>query len=166
MIDTSSITSKIASLEQKIGYLAKKMQKTDKLIRKSHSFTSQSILVNTQRANDFVMSAIPDLKPTTLIKLLYRGSIDGWKAKDFHRLCDNQGPTVTLVKSSAGRVSGGFTTVSWTSAYGDKTDAKALLFSVDSEVMFPCIQHDQAVVHESYHGPNFGNANLQIADMN
>ena len=73
--------------------------------------------MNTRRANDFVMSAIPDLKPTTVIKLLYRGSRDGWKAEDFHKLCDNQGPTVTLVKSSAGRVSGGFTTVSWTSNY-------------------------------------------------
>ena len=73
--------------------------------------------MNTRRANDFVMSAIPDLKPTTVIKLLYRGSRDGWKAEDFHKLCDNQGPTVTLVKSSAGRVSGGFTTVSWTSGY-------------------------------------------------
>ena len=74
-----------------------------------------SILVTTQKQKDFVKSAIPDLKPTSVIKLLYRGSKDGWAAADFHRLCDNKGPTVTLVKSSAGRISGGFTTVSWTS---------------------------------------------------
>ena len=82
----------------------------------TNPFTEQSDLVNTLEANDFVMSTIPDLKPTTVIKLIYRGSRDGWAAKDFHRLCDNQGPTVTLVESSAGRVCGGFTSVSWTSA--------------------------------------------------
>lgn len=26
------------------------------------------------------------------INLLYRASIDGWDAKDFHKTCDNKGP--------------------------------------------------------------------------
>ena len=87
-------------------------------------------------------SLIPDLNPTSVLKLLYRGSIDGWAPLDFHRLCDNQGPTVTLIKSSAARISGGFTTVPWASTnLGWQTDAKAFVFSVDSEVMFPCTQH-------------------------
>ena len=76
---------------------------------------SESILVTTLKQKAFVISVIPDIKPTSIIKLLYRGSKDGWAAADFHRLCDNKGPTVTLVKSSAGRISGGFTTLSWTS---------------------------------------------------
>ena len=97
--------------------------------------------MTTKKGNDFVKSMIPDLKASSVINLLYRGSRDGWSEDDFHRLCDNQGPTVTLVKSSAGRVSGGFTSISWTSDGGYKTDSKALLFSVDSEVMFPCINH-------------------------
>ena len=71
--------------------------------------------MTTEKANNFVKSIIPDLKASTFVNLLYRGSKDGWDASDFHRLCDKKGPTVTLVKSSAGRVSGGFTTVSWTS---------------------------------------------------
>ena len=54
----------------------------------------ESILVTTPKGNDFVKSAIPDLKPTSVIKLLYRGSKDGWAVTDFHRLCDNKGPTV------------------------------------------------------------------------
>ena len=126
-----------------------------------------SILVTTEKANNFVKSIIPGLKASTVVNLLYRGSKDGWDAKDdFHRLCDKKGPTVTLVKSSADRVSGGFTTVS--QGYGDGdfiSDAKALVFSVDSEVMFPCIIHDKAVYHHSYLGPIFGNY-LGIDDMN
>jgi hypothetical protein len=31
-------------------------------------------------------------------KLKYRGSRDGWYAKDFHRISDGLGPTVTLMK--------------------------------------------------------------------
>ena len=73
---------------------------------------NESILVTTPKQKAFVISVIPDIKPTSNIKLLYRCSRDGWEAKDFHRICDNQGPTLTLVKSSVGKISGGFTTVS------------------------------------------------------
>ena len=31
-------------------------------------------------------------------KLRYRGSRDGWMDKDFHRMSDGKGPTVTLFK--------------------------------------------------------------------
>ena len=74
---------------------------------------SESILVTTPKQKAFVISVIHDINPTSNIKLLYRGSRDGWEAKDFHRLCDNQGPTLTIVKSSVGRISGGFTTIPW-----------------------------------------------------
>ena len=113
----------------------------------------ESLLVTTKKQKDFIMTVMPDFKSITHVKLLYRGSRDGWKQEDFHRLCDNQGPTLTLVKSSVGRVSGGFTTVSWTSHAGWGADAKALVFSVDSEVMFPCITHALAVYHYSTYGP-------------
>ena len=92
--------------------LKEKQEEADRIAKQ---FMKESILVTTPKGNDFVKSAIPDLKPTSVMKLLYRGSKDGWAHADFHRLCDNKGPTVTLVKSSAGRISGGFTTVSWTS---------------------------------------------------
>ena len=94
--------------------LKEKQEEADRLAKQ---IMNDSILVTTQKSKNFVKSAIPDLKPTSVMKLLYRGSKDGWAAADFHRLCDNQGPTVTLVKSSAGRISGGFTTVSWTSIH-------------------------------------------------
>jgi hypothetical protein len=31
-------------------------------------------------------------------ELRYRGSRDGWKSADFHRLSDGKGPTETLLK--------------------------------------------------------------------
>jgi hypothetical protein len=45
---------------------------------------------------------------TTILR--YRGSRDGWKGADFHRLCDRKGPTVALFNIlENGHCVGGFT---------------------------------------------------------
>ena len=44
--------------------------------------------------------------------LCYRASRDGWRAQDFHRYCDNKGPTVVLVKVS-NYIFGGYTDENW-----------------------------------------------------
>ena len=44
--------------------------------------------------------------------LIYRASRDGWHSSNFHVLCDNKGPTVTVVKSGE-YIFGGFTDQSW-----------------------------------------------------
>ena len=45
-------------------------------------------------------------------KICYRASVDGWKGEDFHRKCDDVGPTVTLVKCGR-NVFGGYADQSW-----------------------------------------------------
>ena len=44
--------------------------------------------------------------------LLYRASRDGWASSKFHAICDNKGPTVTVVKSGD-YIFGGYTEQSW-----------------------------------------------------
>jgi len=46
--------------------------------------------------------------------LRYRGTRDGFNANDFHRCCDNIGPTVTLIRAN-GHLFGGYTPLSWNS---------------------------------------------------
>lgn len=46
-------------------------------------------------------------------KLLYRGTRDGFLNKDFHSNCDGKGETISLVKTSTGRVCGGYTNIPW-----------------------------------------------------
>jgi hypothetical protein len=62
--------------------------------------------------------------------LLYRGSRDGWMFKDFHQRCDNQGPTLTLFKSSKEKICGGYTSISWNTDGTNHVDNSAFLFSV------------------------------------
>ena len=66
------------------------------------------------------------------IKLIYRGTQDGFNAKKFHELCDNKGATLSIIKARTGKRFGGFTKLSWDSSNSYKmNDPAAFLFSVD-----------------------------------
>ena len=44
--------------------------------------------------------------------LIYRASRDGWHSSKFHTLCDDKGPTVTVVKNG-NNIFGGYIEMSW-----------------------------------------------------
>src|SRR5207244_11285145 len=49
-------------------------------------------------------------------KLLYRGSRDGFSANIFHSYCDDQGPTIVVVRIEDSReVIGGYNPIGWSS---------------------------------------------------
>jgi hypothetical protein len=48
-------------------------------------------------------------------KLLWRGSRDGFRARDFHSRCDGHAPTLSLIQDTDGNIFGGFTPVEWQS---------------------------------------------------
>ena len=62
-------------------------------------------------------------------KLLYRKSRDGDTFDIFHQLCDNKGPTITLIRSSEGFIFGGYTPLSWYNHSNWKDDEQSFLFS-------------------------------------
>jgi hypothetical protein len=54
--------------------------------------------------------------------ILWRGSRDGFSAKEFHRRCDGHGNTLILIFDTTGNIFGGFTPVEWESNSGEKAD--------------------------------------------
>ncbi len=64
----------------------------------------------------FIVENIPNFKEISKLTLLYRGSTHGWMRKDFHDRVDNKGSTVSIVLSSKGRLSCGYTSISWKSS--------------------------------------------------
>ena len=54
------------------------------------------------------------LPPNATCSLLYRASTDGYTPADFHRCCDNKGPTLVLIKSGE-YIFGGYASRSWES---------------------------------------------------
>ena len=49
----------------------------------------------------------------TTFKLLFKASRDGYSANSFHRICDNRGATICIIKSDHGNIFGGFTIIPW-----------------------------------------------------
>jgi len=67
--------------------------------------------------------------------LLFRASKDGFSAKQFHHLCDQKGPTLSLIKNDKGRIFGGFSSVPWRSDYSFSPDPHAFLFSLTTKTI-------------------------------
>ena len=49
-------------------------------------------------------------------------SENGSKSEDFHKYCDNKGPTLTLIKTTKNRIFGGFSPLSWNNKGRDQFD--------------------------------------------
>ncbi len=69
--------------------------------------------------------------------LLWRGSRDGFRHADFHRLCDGQGRTLTVIKSTDGWIFGGYTSVSWSSDDQETVDDTAFLYTLTNPSRTP-----------------------------
>eukprot|EP00347_Sterkiella_histriomuscorum_P018566 403345029 len=93
------------------------------------------------------------------LQLIYRGTRDGFKAKSFHQKCDNQGPTLSLIKSEHEKVFGGFASISWQSDNTFHSDDKAFVFSLTHKTRHKQYQNkEMAVSHFSDILMLFGNS--------
>jgi len=100
------------------------------------------------------------------LKLLFSSRINGEKAKTFHLLCDDKGPTLTIIKSKDGNKFGGYTSISWKSpSSGDYIkDEKAIIFNLDKKKFAKSIDSNSIYCNANY-GPSFGGGyDLYICD--
>ena len=47
------------------------------------------------------------------LELVFKGSRDGFKSGDFHRMCKDKPNTLSVVESEHGSIFGGFTSLAW-----------------------------------------------------
>jgi hypothetical protein len=106
--------------------------------------------------------------------LLWRGSRDGFKAKQFHRRCDGHPNTLTVLLDTDGNIFGGFTPVDWESRTPKSPDdlsncfkadrnLKSFIFTLKNPHSFPPRRFmlkegkkEEAIACDSEHGPYFG----------
>jgi hypothetical protein len=71
-----------------------------------------------------------------------------------------------LVKTVAGHIFGGFTTISWDSSGAFKNDTQSFLFSVDKQTKYPIVKNYQNAIRCSASwGPTFGGGyDIHVAD--
>merc|ERR1712060_933207 len=87
---------------------------------------------------------------------LYIASRDGDAASDFHSACDNQGPTVVIVNTTAGRAFGIYTKVSWASDDGVSDDVDSFLFRLRPSPKQYKRTRDVGLRHIADYGPTVG----------
>ena len=64
-------------------------------------------------------------------ELLFRVSRDGSEPKEFHRRCDNKGPTIIFIETTKDFKFGGYTELEW-----DKSDESTFLFSINNKTKY------------------------------
>lgn len=77
----------------------------------SPGLRGSSLIVKNETHHSALQSWLP---PNATCSLLYRASTDGKTHAAFHRCCDNEGPTLVLIKSEE-NIFGGYTSKSWES---------------------------------------------------
>ena len=71
--------------------------------------------------------------------------------------------TLTLMKSTKGKVAGGYLHIQWEDGdglYG--SDSQAFLISIDNQIKLTPTKIDRAVYFYRYHGPSFGKSSLRV----
>lgn len=114
---------------------------------------------------EIFMSWLPDQKE---LVCRYHGNEHGWLAYDFHRHCDDQGPTLVIIRSTSGAIFGGYTAIGFPTAQGDSVfihDDDSFMFIIHSPFLDDCPRKLNALkgqagitVCKSY-GPVFGREN-------
>ncbi len=93
---------------------------------------------------------------------------NGDTSAEFHRLCDNIGPNITIVQTKDNLVFGGFTINNW-SGNGPKKDNLAFLFNIQNKKIYPIRREENAIycgngwLSNFFHG-NGGLSSLHIAN--
>ncbi|KAG9288023.1 hypothetical protein G9A89_017618 [Geosiphon pyriformis] len=101
-------------------------------------------------------------------KLLLRGSRDGFTPADFHRLCDDKGATISVIKvKGTGQIIGGFNPQSWHSQNQRLDGEGSFIFSLGDDNAENAILSKFVTGYGPYGGkdlgPYFGNLNMSLS---
>jgi len=112
--------------------------------------------------NDISQKAIKSWLPNQHLRLIYKATRDGFQADDFHKTCDNKGPSVTVIQTKEGYLFGGFSPVAWDSSDSWKTHPNCFIFTLHNPhhippSKYPLLPGDKHGIRcNSAYGPVFG----------
>jgi len=121
-------------------------------------YFTESTIMNAKQAKRLWIEILKGVEKTSA-KLLFRASRDG--GNNFHKCCDNLGPTVTIIKSN-GCIFGAYTPISWASKGAYVINSATFLFSLvgpnDEErtVKISNVSGNHSIHDSATAGPTFG----------
>lgn len=115
-------------------------------------------IIDPSEGLSFFRKSLENITKDPEFYLLFRGSSNGFSASEFHKSCDNRGPTIVLVETIEGKIFGGFASVPWEASWKTcKADEKAFLFSWDHKEIYRQTQNfESALCFDHTCGPIFG----------
>ena len=136
-------------------------------IDKENIFYLSSIINNSLDYQNCVLKWIKEKtnKNKFNIELIFQMSKNGSSSDDFHKICDNQGPTLILIKTSKNKIFGGFTPLNWlkTGKHPFDKDNQTFIFSLNIMKKFDMRNPNQyAIKYNSSYGPNFGDCDIKL----
>ena len=97
--------------------------------------------------------------------LIYKATVHGDSAQNFHKNVDGKGPLLIIVKTTENKIIGGYTSKPWSSSNDRQKDDDAFLFTFESYKMYIIKKSSYACLHLTKEGPVFGNSyELFISD--
>ena len=156
--------------EEDINDYLKKIQSFGSLIneqKEQKEFIKSSIIKSNYEQQQTIINWIKNKinRNKLELKLIFKMSENGSKSSDFHKYCDNKGPTLSLIKTTKNRKFGGFTPCDWKNSgnYVDDKTGASFIFSLDLNKKYDLINgNKQAIYCASNHGINFGCADLRL----
>lgn len=101
------------------------------------------------------------------LKLIFRASESGYSIRQFHKKCDGQSGTLTLIETEFGKVIGGYTPIAWSSAkkqWAADKSLKSFIFSLNMREKFNLNLAQFAIANNPDKGPIFGCCDICIVD--
>jgi uncharacterized protein YheU (UPF0270 family) len=101
-------------------------------------------------------------------RLIYKATRDGFNSKDFHRCCDEKGPTLTLIQSTDEYLFGGYTTINWNQkTKGWMIDKTAFIFTLTNPhniipTKYIINDNGKDAIYPGGNGPAFGSIDINI----
>ena len=142
-------------LKKKINEFEKNNAKQEKMERIKNLFKDSAIVRSDEKKmiNDWID---PYEEKNITSELLFNSNKDGDSSNTFHNKCDGKGPTITFIKTTAGKRIGGFINIPWSTDSNYHVDNDAFIFSLDACQKFVQFKQGYSVYHNSDRGPAFG----------
>ena len=156
--------NKINELNDKIENLKGIINELKNAKNHTQTIFNDSLIIN--KNNDYISNLnkwINQREGQFKTQLLFRKSINGNSFNEFHRLCDNQGKTLTLIQTDNNLIIGGYTTKNWNTSGNWYKDDKSFLFSLTKGRIFPIKKNFDAILGSKSSGPWF--AYIGFRDM-
>ena len=146
----------IEEMQNSIKQQEKKIKNLENLEKESLSEISVIISKDKEKGWQIKQWINPNINIS--FSLLYRKGRDDFKPIDFHRNCDNKGPTLVLVETTKGYKFGGYTPLDWESPSHTikKKDEITFLFSLNQIKKYTKKDNNTSIFVDKNYGPGFG----------